>query len=312
MRTTPNSSCPDSRSASGTCGCRIVSAPGEGGSAWESVVHKVGEWWRLLRHRGFRYMCSAALVTLNALGLSTLQSLAAFRSGAGLESRHLETRPKAEARLDLDVSAGWVSPSSRGLCGGDALLLLGTRRGRHVWATPHLEFSATRISIPTHSHEPSYSRRSSKAGYPPSPLASSVTSHPSRCGAVRSPGAGASVQARGGAPTLTWLASQSTLTPSRVKRYRGLWPLDRSKRATEGVSVAHPYHDGSHRHEHPLHDHAKEVERFWHPGFWGTHRRYRRCTSQRSGFCAACGPCARQSRRCRAGRASAGFGASRT
>ena len=31
-------------------------------------------------------------------------------------------RPKAFARFVLDVSARWVSPSSRGLCGGDALL----------------------------------------------------------------------------------------------------------------------------------------------------------------------------------------------
>jgi hypothetical protein len=40
----------------------------------------------------------------------------------GLES-HLESRPKAAERLDLEVSEGWASPSSRGLCGGDALLL---------------------------------------------------------------------------------------------------------------------------------------------------------------------------------------------
>jgi hypothetical protein len=44
--------------------------------------------------------------------------------GEGLESRHLESRAKAAARLDLDVSAGLTSLSSRGLCGGDALLLL--------------------------------------------------------------------------------------------------------------------------------------------------------------------------------------------
>jgi hypothetical protein len=29
---------------------------------------------------------------------------------------------QAAARLDLDVSAGWASPSSRGMCGGDAML----------------------------------------------------------------------------------------------------------------------------------------------------------------------------------------------
>jgi hypothetical protein len=37
--------------------------------------------------------------------------------------RHLESRAKASARLVLEVSAGWASPSSRGLWGGDALLL---------------------------------------------------------------------------------------------------------------------------------------------------------------------------------------------
>ena len=42
--------------------------------------------------------------------------------GLGLESQ-LESRDKAAARLDIDVSAGWASPSSRGLWGGDALLL---------------------------------------------------------------------------------------------------------------------------------------------------------------------------------------------
>jgi hypothetical protein len=41
----------------------------------------------------------------------------------GFESRHLESRPKAAARLDLEVSAGWASPSSRDLWGGDALML---------------------------------------------------------------------------------------------------------------------------------------------------------------------------------------------
>jgi hypothetical protein len=35
----------------------------------------------------------------------------------------LESRAKAAARLDLEVSTGWMSPSSRGLWGGDALLI---------------------------------------------------------------------------------------------------------------------------------------------------------------------------------------------
>jgi hypothetical protein len=37
--------------------------------------------------------------------------------------RHLARRAKATARLDVEVSAGWASPSSRGLRGGHALLL---------------------------------------------------------------------------------------------------------------------------------------------------------------------------------------------
>ena len=41
----------------------------------------------------------------------------------GLESRRLESRPKAAARLDIEVSAWWVTLSSRGLWSGYALLL---------------------------------------------------------------------------------------------------------------------------------------------------------------------------------------------
>jgi hypothetical protein len=41
-----------------------------------------------------------------------------FRVCKGLESRHLESRAKAAARLDLEVSAGWANPLSRGLWGG--------------------------------------------------------------------------------------------------------------------------------------------------------------------------------------------------
>jgi hypothetical protein len=40
-----------------------------------------------------------------------------------LEIRHLESRAKAEAILDIGGSAGWVNSSSRGLWGGDAVLL---------------------------------------------------------------------------------------------------------------------------------------------------------------------------------------------
>jgi hypothetical protein len=41
-----------------------------------------------------------------------------------LESRHLESRPKASARLDIEVSAGWVHPLVA--CGVATLFLLFT------------------------------------------------------------------------------------------------------------------------------------------------------------------------------------------
>ena len=44
-------------------------------------------------------------------------------AGMNLVGLGLESRPKESARLDREVSVGWASPSSRGLCGGDALLL---------------------------------------------------------------------------------------------------------------------------------------------------------------------------------------------
>jgi hypothetical protein len=54
-------------------------------------------------------------------GVWVLMHLSIFQAGFG--KPRLETRPKAAARLDLKVSAWWVSLSSRGLWGGDALLL---------------------------------------------------------------------------------------------------------------------------------------------------------------------------------------------
>ena len=59
----------------------------------------------------------------------------------GFESRHLESRAKAAPRLVLEWSAGWASPSSRGLCGGGAAihLLLETE-------TPSLSLSLTLIN----------------------------------------------------------------------------------------------------------------------------------------------------------------------
>jgi hypothetical protein len=40
--------------------------------------------------------------------------------------KRTSNRAKEAARLDLDVSAGWASRSSRGLRGGDTLLLSST------------------------------------------------------------------------------------------------------------------------------------------------------------------------------------------
>ena len=52
-------------------------------------------------------------------GVWVLMDLQTGRVGCwGLESRHLESRPKAAARLDLEVSAGWARAGSRGLWGG--------------------------------------------------------------------------------------------------------------------------------------------------------------------------------------------------
>jgi hypothetical protein len=52
-------------------------------------------------------------------------------------------QPRELARLDIEVSAGWVSPSSRGLCGGHALLL-STRRWVWKAATSKADKAATR------------------------------------------------------------------------------------------------------------------------------------------------------------------------
>jgi hypothetical protein len=62
------------------------------------------------------------MVHRRARGRSGSFTLTPFPQG-----RHLESRPKAEARLDLEVPAGRGSPSSRGLWGGEALLLSARR-----------------------------------------------------------------------------------------------------------------------------------------------------------------------------------------
>jgi hypothetical protein len=56
------------------------------------------------------------------------EQFAEVRRGSALtaagrtQRRHLESKPQAVARLDLEMTAGWASPSSRGLWRGDALL----------------------------------------------------------------------------------------------------------------------------------------------------------------------------------------------
>ena len=56
----------------------------------------------------------------------------------GLESRHLESRAKGAAGLDLEVSAGWVSSPSRGLWGGHGLLLSRIRGMTRLCGTPRV------------------------------------------------------------------------------------------------------------------------------------------------------------------------------
>jgi hypothetical protein len=61
--------------------------------------------------------------------------------GEGLESRHLESRHKAPARLDIEASAGWASLPSRGLWGGDSHCrnrnpTLGTQLAIHPQPSP--------------------------------------------------------------------------------------------------------------------------------------------------------------------------------
>jgi hypothetical protein len=72
---------------------------------------------------------AAASVTLGALGKPDIDNGGSTRWAVRSLPGTLpplspeESRPKAAARLDFEVSAGWLRPSSRGLWGGDALLL---------------------------------------------------------------------------------------------------------------------------------------------------------------------------------------------
>jgi hypothetical protein len=50
----------------------------------------------------------------------------------GLESRPARKQSRGRARLGLEVSAGWASPSSHGLWGGDAPLLQFPTRRRYL------------------------------------------------------------------------------------------------------------------------------------------------------------------------------------
>ena len=69
---------------------------------------------------------SRSLTTLRAALPPHREQALAHVSGLGF-GKPARSRHKAAARLDLDVYAGWASPSSCGLWGGDALLL-STRR----------------------------------------------------------------------------------------------------------------------------------------------------------------------------------------
>jgi hypothetical protein len=111
------------------CACGAVSVPSattrlRRGSfiGWERATFMrstSGVWpsgrllWEIRRRRQSVAGC------VPACSLSATDSL----QNRGLESRHLESRLKAAARLALEVSAGWVIPSSRGLWGENALLL---------------------------------------------------------------------------------------------------------------------------------------------------------------------------------------------
>jgi hypothetical protein len=71
--------------------------------------------------------------------------------------RHLESRAKAAARWDLEVSAGWASPYSRGLWGCNAPLLA---IGGTVVVPP------LRVSVERHHRDPVPTCKSSEAPSP--------------------------------------------------------------------------------------------------------------------------------------------------
>jgi hypothetical protein len=93
--------------------CKACALPAEGSGRWEAVAPS-------RTHPLRRHPCT------NSRSLTAPRAASSFMSGVWVWKAAVESRPKAAARLGLDVSAGWVSPSSHSLW-GDALLL-STRR----------------------------------------------------------------------------------------------------------------------------------------------------------------------------------------
>jgi hypothetical protein len=92
--------------ASETQGWRVCCAPGPAATSQPEALS-----------------AGAAAAAVCAAGLPLTHRSPTLAQSPAFESRHLEIRAQAAARLVLEVPAGWVSPSSRGLWGGDALLL---------------------------------------------------------------------------------------------------------------------------------------------------------------------------------------------
>jgi hypothetical protein len=86
-------------------------------------------WWGVVGAAIWVVNGTLAIVAVQKAGLGIAQSI-----WSGLSSTSLVptacSGPKASARLVLEVSAGWASPSSRGLWGGDALPLAAGNRNQ--------------------------------------------------------------------------------------------------------------------------------------------------------------------------------------
>jgi hypothetical protein len=106
------------------------------------------------------------------------QLLQTLGFGTPPRSRHLESRPQAAARLDLEVPAGWVRSSSRGLCCGNALLLT-THGGRQTPDVPPSGPSEGRVGVVPHMVGPCQGRVSPapRAACSASPAGTATPSH---------------------------------------------------------------------------------------------------------------------------------------